>query len=433
MANQSQDYYQILGLARTAGIAEIKRAYRRLVRQYHPDVNPGDRTAVETFYHITQIYEILSDPVRRAEYDRMTDGSSGAFEPNSRPLTATDLYQMGIERARSGHYSQALNCYSQALELNPRLAEIYDQRGFVHYRLQNYAAAFADHNQALQLNSQLASAYYHRGLTRFALGYTQAALDDYTQAIHLDPAHAQAYHQRGLAYVDLDESAAAIADLEIAAQYFSERGNRVKYDDIQHEIRTLHYSLRQQMWLNAVQVVAAIPLDAWRVSRAVAFNPMGGLLPSFAKLNQSRAIAIGLVFAVLFNVCFVVGIAITWQAYDDLGPTPLLKLIGLGAVSFINLAIASLLVRLIFHGHGSIAGDCFIAGTTLLPLSLIILLNGLVPIPIGVVLGIFALCYTILTLYSGCSQISNLSEGRSALAVPIMLLIVLLPLLLLNR
>jgi curved DNA-binding protein CbpA len=432
LTKQSQDYYQVLGIARTASIAEIKRAYRRLARQYHPDINPGDRTAVETFQHITQIYEILSDPVRRAEYDQTLNGSGVSFEPNALNLTATDLYQMGIEKARSGNYANALINYNQAIELNPHLAEIYDQRGFVYYRLQNYAAAFADYNQALQINPNLASAYYHRGLTRFALGYTQAAIDDYTQAIQLDPNHAQAYHQRGLAYVDLNESATAIADLETAAQYFAARGNRVRYDDIQHEIRTIRYSPHQPMWLSAVQSAAEVPLDAWRVSRAVAFNPMGSLLPSFAKLNRSRAIAIGLLFAILFDVCFVIGIAITWQAYDDLGPAPILKLIGLGAISFINLAIASLLMRLILRGHGSVAGDCFIAGMTLLPLSLIILLNGLLPIPVVIVLGAFTFCYTVLTLYSGCSQISNLSEGQSALAVPIMLLIVLLPLLLLN-
>lgn len=64
------DYYQILGVDRKADEKEIKRAYRHLARQYHPDVNPGDRSAHERFQRINQAYEILGDPEKRAMYDK---------------------------------------------------------------------------------------------------------------------------------------------------------------------------------------------------------------------------------------------------------------------------------------------------------------------------------------------------------------------------
>lgn len=63
------DLYLILGLQQGATTADIKRAYRRLARRYHPDINPGDRAAAALYQHISQAYETLVDPERRREYD----------------------------------------------------------------------------------------------------------------------------------------------------------------------------------------------------------------------------------------------------------------------------------------------------------------------------------------------------------------------------
>jgi len=68
-----KDYYAILGVSKTADEKEIKSAYRKLARKYHPDVNPGDKSAEEKFKEISEAHEVLSDPHKRAQYDRFGD------------------------------------------------------------------------------------------------------------------------------------------------------------------------------------------------------------------------------------------------------------------------------------------------------------------------------------------------------------------------
>jgi len=63
------DFYILLGLGRNASLGEIKRAFRRLARKYHPDINPGDHRAAAQFRQIAEAYETLIDPMRRQRYD----------------------------------------------------------------------------------------------------------------------------------------------------------------------------------------------------------------------------------------------------------------------------------------------------------------------------------------------------------------------------
>jgi len=78
------DFYVVLGLGPGATLADVKRAYRRLARRYHPDINPGDDTAATIFRRVAEAYEILSDPNRRRLYDTgqrvRTESPSIAFE-----------------------------------------------------------------------------------------------------------------------------------------------------------------------------------------------------------------------------------------------------------------------------------------------------------------------------------------------------------------
>jgi molecular chaperone DnaJ len=74
------DYYKTLGVGKGASDEEIKKAYRKLARQYHPDRNPGDKNAEEKFKEISQAHDVLSDPEKRKAYDR-GQGPLGGFTP----------------------------------------------------------------------------------------------------------------------------------------------------------------------------------------------------------------------------------------------------------------------------------------------------------------------------------------------------------------
>src|SRR4026209_1253632 len=66
-----KDYYQTLGVAKSASDKEIKQAYRKLARKHHPDVNPGDKAAESKFKEINEAYEVLGDPDKRKKYDEL--------------------------------------------------------------------------------------------------------------------------------------------------------------------------------------------------------------------------------------------------------------------------------------------------------------------------------------------------------------------------
>src|SRR5579883_2009564 len=97
MAVEYKDYYKILGVDKGASEKEIKQAYRRLARKYHPDVNPGDKSSEDRFKEIGEAYAVLSDAQKRKKYDQFGPSlRDGTFwrqgttpRPNTRVYTTT--------------------------------------------------------------------------------------------------------------------------------------------------------------------------------------------------------------------------------------------------------------------------------------------------------------------------------------------------------
>ena len=70
MAAEKRDYYEVLGVDKSASEDEIKRAYKKMARKYHPDLNPDNKEAEEKFKEVNEAYEVLSDSDKKARYDQ---------------------------------------------------------------------------------------------------------------------------------------------------------------------------------------------------------------------------------------------------------------------------------------------------------------------------------------------------------------------------
>src|SRR6266536_3532622 len=81
MAALKHDYYETLGVARKAATEEIRRAYRKLARKYHPDLNPGDKSAEERFKNVQEAFDVLGDSKKRQMYDQFGFYSDSGFAP----------------------------------------------------------------------------------------------------------------------------------------------------------------------------------------------------------------------------------------------------------------------------------------------------------------------------------------------------------------
>ncbi len=182
--------------------------------------------------------------------------------------------------------------------------------------------------------------------------------------------------------------------------------------------------------------VGARSLDAWRGVKLFAKSPVGGLPESYALFDERRAIGVGIVFAIVYEIAVFLGalvfkfrVAGLFGGFAPIGGLTvgqLFKVLFVSLVPFASLVGACAGARAVFRGTGRFAGDVYTAGAVLLPFGLFVFaasILGAANSEAILILSLFALTYSILILYAGCSRIAGISETAAAPAVPVILLL----------
>jgi tetratricopeptide (TPR) repeat protein len=152
----------------------------------------------------------------------------------ARPADYRAYYNRGLAHVETGDLRDAIVDFSEAarqvLPSDRRTKAIaYNERGLVHLQLENHRSAIADFSEAIQFSADNPEYFYNRGCVYHQIGSLEDAQINFTRALSDRPDYAEAYASRGLVYKDLHQPDAALADLEQAAQLFSDQGNLTAY------------------------------------------------------------------------------------------------------------------------------------------------------------------------------------------------------------
>jgi len=419
--NHGANYYLILGVAQNANLKEIKLAFRRLARQYHPDLNPNDSVSAEKFKQISQAYDVLSDTTKRRRYDRNIPfqqlRTPRKNSPSSKtfPKTALDYYNRGLLRTQAKEYRQAIEDYSQAVKLNPRFVDAYLKRCEMRYKLGDNQGVLTDCQEVLDIDPTVAKAYYYQGRARYSLGYSDSAIESYSSAIAQDGNYPQAHYYRGVAQKDSQNIPAAVNDLTKAADLFRQQKN---FDAYRRTQKTVNELSKNKMVSHQGGLVA----DFFTTLGMSFFNPAGGLLPAYSRLENRQLNQVGIIYGLLSCLCFVCSYFMTGISLDS----PVLLLFLLGLIPFLSFILTGSVLRSFWHGRGNISTDTFIAGVAIAPLALSAVLIGFVPInslSLVVPLLFFGCSYSALSLQAGYIQLLNITEAKASFLVTLMLVL----------
>jgi tetratricopeptide (TPR) repeat protein len=146
----------------------------------------------------------------KGQYDRAITYFNKAIEID--PKFAEAYNNRGKSFYYKEHYDQTISDCNKALELNPGLAEAYSSRGYAYMRKEKYDHAIADFSRSIKINPWEAKAYYNRGWAYYKKSQYEKAIADFSRSIELNPSDADAYYQRGYAYMRKEKYDHAIAD-----------------------------------------------------------------------------------------------------------------------------------------------------------------------------------------------------------------------------
>jgi len=154
MAVKFQDYYEVLGVPRTATADDIKKAYRKLARKYHPDVNLGDQSAEEKFKQVGEAYEVLSDLEKRKRYDQLGENWKGGAD-----FTPPPGWEGG--RVEFGDFSDLFGAERSTGGFSDFFETLFGSR-----RGRRSGAGFAMRGQDVEAAIELSLEEAHHGTTR---------------------------------------------------------------------------------------------------------------------------------------------------------------------------------------------------------------------------------------------------------------------------
>ena len=420
--NYTDNYYLILGVSQSASLKDIKVAFRRLARQYHPDLNPNNPVAAEKFKQISQAYDVLSDTTKRRRYDRRIpfqqprQTTKTTYSVKAIPRTAKDFYARGTIRAQAKEYHRAIEDYTEAIKLNSRYVDAYLKRCEMRYKLSDHQGVLNDCYEVFNIDPTVAKAHYYQGRARYSLGYIQPAIDSYNLAIAKDRKYPQAYYYRGIAYKDLNATASAVEDFTKAARLFRQQNNYEASRRSQNIVSQLTNDRQTITHHNGLiyNFLMTISLSL--------FNPGGGLLPAYSRLPDRQLKLIGIIYGVVSSLCFVCNYFMMGFSLE----LPIWQLALIGLIPFTGFLLVGTVLRLFWHHRGDFSTDLFIAGTAIAPIALSAVLIGFVPLSIFwliLPLVLAGLSYSTLTLQASYIQLLNIIEVKAAFAVTLMLIV----------
>ncbi|MDR9404503.1 MAG: DnaJ domain-containing protein [Halothece sp. Uz-M2-17] len=452
---EHQDYYRILHLSENASLEDIKRSFRRLARDCHPDLHPNDTNAAERFRLLREAYEVLSDSARRNRYDRHRSTNLSHNQDQQEQASPQVYYVRGVEKILVRDYRGAITALSEAIRLNPRFIEAYLKRCEAYIALGQERSALEDCQRILKYKPDSAIAYYYQGRARQRLGYAESSIKAYTKAIYLDPNFAPSYYYRGVAHHELRDRNRAISDWREYAELCKQQGNLQGYRlgiNALSQYSWFPFKLGnrtlEQWWQQGVkgfsqnrrphrkspwhhlqnqlkqgarlleQIVPALIVTPLRLLK----NPVGGILSAYGSLQPPIAIIVSLGFILFAEAGFLVGMLHRFPESEE----ATFRWLAVGIIPSFSLFLISWFTRCLLKPPHHWSAELFMASSVILPLAIFSFLSAffdLIPNVMVLALTIFTLCYTILLLYGGCSQLLNLSESLSGVIVPLMIIV----------
>lgn len=473
------DYYRRLKVSRDASQREIKTAFRRLARQYHPDLHPNQPGIIAKFHALQEAYEVLKDRIQRQHYDRRQrqqpdrrdDGRRAhrnqAYRSNVPlgPRSPDEFYLRGIRCAVAHRYEEAIADYTQAIALDDQFAEAYLRRAEVRYVLGDDSGVLVDCQRAVSLygtkrvvDSQI---YYYQGMARFRLGYVESAIAAFSEAIKLDAGDARYHYQRGIAHQELHDYTEAQRDIKRSAQLYCKQGDLASYHHLQQVLKEqfsqsshrtkssllarLISRVRFRGNANRQSEHQAYRRTEVRISRrrlnALGFvsilklisNPAGEIVSFYEKLSARQTSLAGYSLAILANLCFVFGTSEQLAVSSWLIAS---RLWAVGGLAFVTMVLAVSLAKVWLRLRGLWAADIFILGTAIVPLGLLSVVNAVLPdlaitvvgdrgpwlAHIGLLIAmLWAFSHSVMTIQNGLCQIHPFSTKTAAWLAPVVL------------